>query len=64
MQQFALKGCLLDIRCHSAEESSNFLATLNGVWAEFKTLGEIKPQATRKAALQLEIKDTLPQSFA
>lgn len=36
---------------------------MDGIRSEFKRLGETKPQATRKAALLLGIKHTLPSVF-
>lgn len=42
------------------EESLNLKVELDGMWAEYDTLGNVKPQATGEAALVLEIKDVLP----
>lgn len=52
-----------DTLCNSVEESSTFTVYLDGIWREFETLGDIKPQATRKAAPLLGIEEALPSIF-
>ena len=63
VQQLALERRLRDVRCNSAEESADFMVTLNTILGEFEGLGNTKADETMRASFSTRDQGGAPTSI-